>query len=160
MSGSPRANLATRALVSEEMTQIRAQALFSRHLHVAAQTGWVSPTELLSRKKRDHPGALRPPRGRQRISRDQRSPQNDAQKSYRREPTWFSAGGDLRPESLPAGSAGVLRLEWCPCRVPPGTSIHTRCEAYDHETLIIINSLEGTRCPHLKNTGPFIGLLV
>lgn len=143
-----------------ERTWIRGPALFSQHLHATAQKGRVPPTELLSRKKRDHPGALRFPGWGQRMSGGQLSPPDNAQKSCRGEPTWLSEGRDLSPGNLPVGSPSVLRLEWWPCRVPPGTSVHTQGEACDHGILVSINSVEGTCHRHLKYTGPFICLQV
>lgn len=89
--------------------------------------GTVSPTELLSGRKGGHPGALRPRCGRQRISGGQPSPQKEALRSCRREGTRPSAGGS-QPGHLPVRSPGVLRLEWWPCKVPPGTSAYTQCE--------------------------------
>lgn len=104
-SRSPRADLATRAIVSVERTCIGGPALFSQHLHATAQKGQVPPTELLSRKKRDCPGALRFPSGRQRMSEASCLPQTMLR----------SPGGVSPPDSL---QAGILARETCPWGAP------------------------------------------
>ena len=99
-SRSPRADLATRAIVSVERTQIGGPALFSWHLHATVQKGQVPPSELFSRKKRGRPGALRFPSGRQRMSEASCLPQ-----TMLRSPAVVSPPGSLQ--------AGISAPETC-----------------------------------------------